>query len=51
MHAITFSTSMELRQIDILTDADSSVGADSQYFSIDEIETYGVAVPEASTYA
>ena len=49
MHSITFSTSSELSQIEILTNADSSVG--TGYFSIDEIETFGVAVPEPSAYA
>ena len=49
MHSITFSTTTDLSQIQIFTNSNTSPGTGS--FSINEIETFGVAVPEPSTLA
>ena len=48
MHTIVFSASSDIRTIQILTSPSSSV---ESHFSIDEVQTFGVVVPEPSTYA
>lgn len=47
IHTIVFSAPIETRTIRILTESGAS---DRPLYSIDEIETFGVAVPEPSTY-
>ena len=51
MHTLVFSAPLNTRTIRILTDGSDSSDRPLYLYSIDEIETFGIAVPEPSTYA